>query len=536
MKLSFVAAAFTAFATSLALEFDKSEFLRLGKLLPPVDPTDRGVTIVSENDAMGSAFFDQQLDHNDPSKGTFKQKFWWNIEFWGGPGSPVVLFTPGEAAAAPYGSYLTNATVVGLYAQEIKGAVVMIEHRYYGESSPFQTLTAETLQQLTLDQAIADFVNFAKVAPLPFDTNGATNAGKAPWVFSGGSYSGALSAWIESTSPGTFWAYHASSAPVEALSDFWQYFAPVQQGMPQNCSKDVSLVIDYMDNVFNSGTEAEKLALKTKFGLADVEQPADVMSGLQNGPWLWQSNSFYTGYSGFFQFCDQIENVTAGAAVTPDANGVGLETALEGYATWMKTSLIPGYCTSLGYEDVNTVECFDTYNSSNLMYLDRTVGNPVNLQWEWMLCNEPFGWWQDGAPQNRPSIVSRLVNADYWQRQCALFFPTVNGYTYGSAISPDNNVHKVNKHTQGWRLEKTTRLIWTNGEFDPWRSASMSSDFREGGPLQSTADHPLNIIPGGFHCSDLRLKNGQVNAGVQAVIDKEVAQIVAWVGDYYKQK
>jgi hypothetical protein len=51
---------------------------------------------------------------------------------------------------------------------------------------------------------------------------------------------------------------------------------------------------------------------------------------------------------------------------------------------------------------------------------------------------------RSGAPNHEATIVSRLVNADYWQRQCALFFPTVNGYTYGSAISPDNNVHKVN--------------------------------------------------------------------------------------------
>lgn len=28
---------------------------------------------------------------------------------------------------------------------------------------------------------------------------------------------------------------------------------------------------------------------------------------IENGPWLWQSNSFYTGYSGFYQFCDAIE-------------------------------------------------------------------------------------------------------------------------------------------------------------------------------------------------------------------------------------
>jgi hypothetical protein len=152
-----------------------------------------------------------------------------------------------------------------------------------------------------------------------------------------------------------------------------------------------------------------------------------------------------------------------------------------------------------------------------------------------MLCNEPFAYWQDGAPRSTPTIVSRLVTAEYYQRQCSLYFPTVNGYTYGSAINPNNNVHQVNKHTQGWRLEDSTRLIWTNGEFDPWRTSGVSSEFRPGGPLQSTAQHPVQIIPGGFHCSDLRLKNGQVNAGVQTVIDNEVAQIVAWVQEYYAQ-
>jgi hypothetical protein len=67
-----------------------------------------------------------------------------------------------------------------------------------------------------------------------------------------------------------------------------------------------------------------------------------MFSVLENGPWLWQSNSFYTNYSGFYQFCDAIENVVAGAAITPDANGVGLEKALAGYANYVNTTIIPG--------------------------------------------------------------------------------------------------------------------------------------------------------------------------------------------------
>jgi hypothetical protein len=39
----------------------------------------------------------------------------------------IVFFTPGEIAAAGYGAYLTNVTLTGLLAQELNGAVVMIE-------------------------------------------------------------------------------------------------------------------------------------------------------------------------------------------------------------------------------------------------------------------------------------------------------------------------------------------------------------------------------------------------------------------------
>lgn len=61
----------------------------------------------------------------------------------------------------------------------------------------------------------------------------------------------------------------------------------------------------------------------------------------------------------------------------------------------------------------------------------------------------------------------------------------------------------------------------------------MSSQFRPGGPLQPTEEIAINLIPGGFHCSDLILENGAVNAGVQAVIDNEIAQIKAWVIEWH---
>ena len=39
--------------------------------------------------------------------------------------------------------------------------------------------------------------------------------------------------------------------------------------------------------------------------------------------------------------CDAIEGVSRGDANIPDANGVGLESALENYGNWFKNNFLP---------------------------------------------------------------------------------------------------------------------------------------------------------------------------------------------------
>ena len=73
-------------------------------------------------------------------------------------------------------------------------------------------------------------------------------------------------------------------------------------------------------------------------------------------------------------------------------------------------------------------------------------------------------------------------------------------------------------------------------QYDPWREAGVSSDFRPGGPLVSTAQAPVLIVPGGGHGTDMIMRWGAINAGVQNIVDKEIAQMRTWVSDYYEQK
>ena len=349
--------------------------------------------------------------------------------------------------------------------------------------------------------------NFAKTVPLPFDTTGSTNAPRAPWVLVGGSYSGSLAAWTEITAPGTFWAYHASSAPVQAIENFWEYFQPIQQGMPKACSDDIISVITHVDTVLTTGTEVERQALKTMFGLSTVIHDTDFARTLTLPLDLWQ-----VGISEFMVFCEALEGVPAGQ-VSPTTSGIGLAAALPNFASYVAST-----------QGCSAPDCYDSYNVNQYIYTNTQLDTGViaGRQWQWMLCNEAFGFWQTGAPDGQDSLVSRLVTADYYQQQCNFYFP---GVQFGLTEDAHNAKY------MGWDVKGTTRVMFSSGEFDPWRSAGVSSEFKPGGPMVSTSDIPVFIVPGGVHTQDLFMPN--ITPEIAALQILEVAQMKQWIGEFY---
>lgn len=376
--------ALAAVATAIETNIDGYNYKRT--FHPP------GRYMAADVASMGNATFTQLIDHSNPSLGTFEQFYYWSDEFYAGPGSPVVFFTPGEVAADGYEVYLSTNTTQGVIAQQLGAAAVVVEHRYWGQSSPVPDLSTQNMKYLTLNNSIADFFNFAQNVHMPFDQDGSSVATKAPWIMTGGSYSGALAAWTESTSPGTFWAYLASSAPTQAINDYWGYFTPVMEGMPANCSADVQAVVSYVDNILANGSDDDKTKLKTQFGAELLTHDDDFASTLQGPLFLWQSNQFYAE-GGFFEFCDAVEGVSKDATSLPGAGGVGLDAALPNYASYVNSTLAPNVCAGYGdwYTGDLQLECLDTYNASNPMYTDISINNSFDRQWTWMLCNEPFG-------------------------------------------------------------------------------------------------------------------------------------------------
>jgi hypothetical protein len=79
-------------------------------------------------------------------------------------------------------------------------------------------------------------------------------------------------------------------------------------------------------------------------------------------------------------------------------------------------------------------------------------------------------------------------------------------------------------------------MLLLESEFDPWRSASVSSELRPGGPLPSREEAPVFLLRNATHCNDLTARNGVVNAGVGAAQKTAIATMSRWVDEFYSLK
>lgn len=161
----FLATLFLASSNALAAYAFQS--YQLGSLKPPTR-----VSLAAE--ATKTQYFDQLIDHSNPSLGTFKQRYFFDDSVWTGQGAPIVLSNPGEQSADGFDSFLSASDILqGALIQNLGAAGIVLERessaatcfrgtycmtldRYWGSSSPYDQLTTDNMKYLTVDQAIED--------------------------------------------------------------------------------------------------------------------------------------------------------------------------------------------------------------------------------------------------------------------------------------------------------------------------------------------------------------------------------------------
>ncbi|KAJ2930756.1 hypothetical protein H1R20_g6343, partial [Candolleomyces eurysporus] len=426
--------------------------------------------------------FDQLIDHNNASRGTFKTRYYHTWEYYR-EGGPIILFTPGESpidVTLDGLPSITNASIAGAIAQATNGAVVVLEHRFYGESNPFPDLSVDSLRFHTISQALQDFVYFARNVKLamPGGDGEGIRPHRSPWIFVGGSYAGALAAFIMEQHPGVFWAAYSSAGVVQPKIDFWQYWTPVEQYMPANCTADVKAVVSLIDEAIDSANQTRMTEIQIQFGLGPL-RPIDFVHTIGMPFRTWQAlHPSDPGYSAIYHFCDALE--TRGSRIA-SAEGWGVEIALPKYAEFFRDEVI--------------ARCGET--------------SAVDFE-----CSE-LGWYQTGPPDGG-GIISKHLNAQAWATFCSEAFP---GTFTNSLTEFQARVDAALQQYKGWST-MADRVFIVNGRRDPWLEVTLSATEAN---TSSTDLRPI-YLTNGFHCSDMTYANavvepslGEREAGVFSV-------------------
>ena len=104
-----------------------------------------------------------KLDHFSPwNNRTFKLKYYNNSLYFKNDTGPIFLYICGESACNPP----KNSSSPVQLAIKLKAKLMALEHRYYGDSQPFNNSeggwSIENMKYLTSKQAIEDIHGFIK--------------------------------------------------------------------------------------------------------------------------------------------------------------------------------------------------------------------------------------------------------------------------------------------------------------------------------------------------------------------------------------
>jgi pimeloyl-ACP methyl ester carboxylesterase len=390
---------------------------------------------------MDILYFDQKLDHKNPTSETFKQRYFVDSSYAADNNSPVFYIICGEWNCAGTGSY---GYAEGL-ARKNKAHLVALEHRFYGQSLPTSKLTPENLKHLDLESALEDLVQVQRHMMENRNLKG-------KWVAFGGSYAGTLAAFYRLKHPDLVVGALASSAPVFMKNEFFEYDAHIAKVVDKTtCGNKVREAVKLIE---------EKM--KTADGVSEVKALFSASSIKEDRDFLYVVADMLAAavqYGRDKVFCGALEK-------NPDL--------IAGYAD--------GGLKVLGSMGTTPLEI-----SLQIAEKVETTPDDNMRQWMWQSCRE-FGWFQVSNTRGSTSRSSQ-IDLKYHEDFCQRAYKTSMG-TDG-ALNEEWYFPLLNPETSG--------IIFSNGGNDPWLTLSIMSDTAPANP-----ELTLFMMDGAAHCNDLR--------------------------------
>jgi hypothetical protein len=365
---------------------------------------------------------------------TYDQRYWIVDDYWDKTNGPVFLYVCGEAechGVNPARSYPL------LLAQEHKARFVVLEHRYYGYSLPLTKTKSlpPLLLYLNTEQALADIEYF--IHSMNNDII-AERGGEAPkWLIMGGSYPGALAAFFRTKNPDLVVGAWASSAVVKPILDFsdfdkQMYLSAMKSG--QSCVDAIREVTAYVDEMYDN----EKLTT-----VMDIFGVTEAFAFYDLRPFLFYFSDIIVAmiqYGRRVELCNTFTSTTDNIERLKDLKALG-----EKYNVLDTRGYAPTQIQSLKWE-----------HDSN------------GRQWFWQTCTQ-FGWFQ--TPSEYKMRSARL-DINFWEWYCNVAFDFPGGLKLADM---DVTIAKF-----PWR---GTKILFTNGDEDPWKWASVMEQESDDRPV-----------------------------------------------------
>lgn len=393
------------------------------------------------------------------------QRYWINKDLWGGAGFPIIVFIGGEGQESC--TRLSNKMYMYNLAQEHKALLVDVEHRFYGQSYPTENMTTDNLKYLSADQALADLarvIGYIKTS---------LNSDNSKVITVGGSYPGNLAAWFRLKYPSVSHASIASSAPVTAKTNFYEYMEVVGNAMKyfsgQSC--------------FNA---FEKAAIKIS-ELASQGYGSTGMKQLETD--FATCSTIETDLDLGVLFSDLMGNVQG--TVQYNNEHLGVLNVTDICTTMLKSddSYAQFVALSADYRAANAQQCEDASWKDMIDYLSATQMDPSNnaRPWVYQTCNE-FGYYQTTDSKNQPFHSWSAVNLDFSRQMCKDAF---NGWT------SDPEVNWINQAYGDVHID-ATNIVFPSGTIDPWHALGVTNQTDLAQPSAKSV-----YILGTAHCHDL---------------------------------
>jgi len=429
-------------------------------------------------------FVTQRLDHFDGSSiATWQQAYYVNDSFWrAGSSAPVWLCVGGEGPPLDGSAVVSSAhcNVAVEWMAETGALMFALEHRYYGchnvSACPVANLSAlGALRFHSSRQALGDIASFVEYAK---DVYGLTSANK--WVTWGGSYPGMLAGWARLKFPHLIHASVSSSAPVRAELDMEGYNNVVAAayevyhegvGGSPGCRSAIAQGHKQIGELFASADGRARLASlfgQTAEWYAAKENQVDFAGqGVADFPAQANDLACTSPMCDVRRICAAMTNRTVGDEVARLAH---IRTAQLSTAK-LAEPLLPLPAGLRGG------------NQATVVAEKPAPGYDGGAQlWAWQTCTE-FGFYQTCEEGSDCFYTQGLATLDEEMAFCTLSF-NMSKQVVAANIAY-SNAYYGSDHPQG------TRVLYVNGEVDPWHANSINA------PLST--ELPALFVAGASH-------------------------------------